>query len=84
MIEPKHRPADSDGFLIHTKTSISDIACAEVVLGDHWVRCVDKNNKLIAAFPAHDVTGVVAHPILFEQPGSVTVTGTNDGKPTDS
>ena len=91
MIEPKNMPPDNTTFALRTSAGVfvADDA-AEVALGHDWVRLLDAAGRLQLALPAHEVLEVYAVPnelaevVTLEEPESATVTGPNDGKPTDS
>jgi hypothetical protein len=98
MIEPKNMPPDNTVFAIRTSKGVFvAYDCAEVVFGQHWIRLLDEAGRLQLALPAHEILEVYAvdkelaeADILDNDseagnlPGSATVTGPNDGMPTDS
>lgn len=86
MIETKDRTTGMVRLHFRDARFLRAFDEAEVVLGAHWVRVIDHNGRLRYAVPTSEVAAVegVALESILEGPGSVTVTGTNDGKPTDS
>lgn len=90
MIVPKQMPPADTVFAVRTGKGVfvaND--CAEVVFGEHWIRLLDEAGRLQLALPAIEVLEVYAIPeelaeeVMLGEPESATVTGPNDGKPTD-
>lgn len=90
MIETKDRTTGTVRIHFRDARFLRVFDEAEVVLGAHWVRVIDHNGRLRYAAPTSEVAAVegavegVAPESILEGPESATVTGPNDGKPTDS